>query len=344
VPPHRVDIDRLPDLYEEVIRHVGYGAVPSQLPVLPTTPGHRNPNWELIDRARDAAVAAGLAEVMTWSFIDPETDELVGSHSLCPGDPLVLDNPLATTQGVMRRSLLPGLLAAAQTNLNQGERAVAVFEQGRVFWLTDAGPEESERLALALVGPRRDGDRSVEFADLKGVVESVTDALALPEIHWRRGGGPWLDEDRGAVLEAAEGRVVGCAGAIADVALERWGIRSPVYAAELDLSIAPHRLPRPEFVELPRFPAVTADMTVEHATDLSYAELLAAVRELAGDLVEDVDFHVQFAGEGLPPGRIRTTLRLTYRAADRSLTQNEVNQQQDQLREALGHRLGVGFA
>jgi len=72
-PSHRVDIDRVADLYEEVIRHVGYDRVPAQLPVLSTPPGHRHPNWELVDRARGAAVGIGLAEVMTFAFIDRTT-------------------------------------------------------------------------------------------------------------------------------------------------------------------------------------------------------------------------------------------------------------------------------
>ena len=96
--------------------------------------------------------------------------------------------------------------------------------------------------------------------------------------------------------------------------------------AELDLAAAAEEIPLPKFVELPRHPAVTADMTIEHATDLSYAELDAVVRELAGELVESIDLQARYSGKGLPPGAVRTTLRLTYRAADRSLTQNEVNE------------------
>ena len=84
--------------YEEVIRHVGYDRVPSRLPVLPTPPGHRHPNWQLVDRGREAAISAGLIEVVTFSFIDVEDDALVTDLALCPGQPLPLDNPLALTQ------------------------------------------------------------------------------------------------------------------------------------------------------------------------------------------------------------------------------------------------------
>jgi len=340
VPPHRVDIDRLPDLYEEVIRHVGYDAVPSQLPVLPTTPGHRNPNWELIDRARHAAVSAGLNEVMTWSFIDPETDELVSSQPLCPGEPLALDNPLATTQGVMRRSLLPGLLSAAQTNLNQGERTLSFFEQGRVFELDDNGPREHERLGIVL--HEESGDPETRFLRLKGVIEGVGEKVGLPALKWKRGGEPWFAEKAGAILETADGKVVGMAGLVSKDIAARWDLGPDVAIAELDIDTATEpALPRYE--ALARFPSVVMDMTVEHEEGLTYAELESATRDLAGEWVEDVSYVTRFP---LPDesAKVRTTQRLVYRHPDRSLTQEEVNTEHSNLREGLAEKLGVTFA
>ena len=203
--------------------------------------------------------------------------------------------------------------------------------------------------------PRENGSRSplpvrlsgrqktVGFADLKGVVEGTIGELGFPPVSWRRGGGPWLDEAQGAVIEAEGGRIVGCAGLVAPEIAKKWDIKTPVFVAELDLEAAADEIPLPKFVELPRHPAVAADMTIEHATDLSYAELDAAVRELAGVFVESIELQARYSGKGLPPGAVRTTLRLTYRAADRSLTQNEVNETQEALRESLSERLGVNF-
>ena len=343
-PSFRVDLEREADLLEEFVRHIGFDDVPSALPVLSTTPGRRNPNWELVDRARDAAVAAGLAEVMTWSFIDPSADAVLDSYALCPGPPIELDNPLASTQATMRRSLLPSLLAAVRDNLNQGERRIAIFEQGRVFWRSDDDPAESERLSLAVVGSSLVDEGPVEFADLKGIVEVLIRRLGFPQIQWRRGGEPWLDRDQGAVLKTDDGRLVGCAGRVADALAKQWDLKTQVFVAELDLSAAAEDMPLQQFEELPRFPAVTADMTIEHPTELSFAELTDGVRSLAGALVENIEYLGRYAGQGLPQGAVRTTIRLTYRSGDRSLTQNEVNEQQEALRRGLSDRLGVAFA
>jgi phenylalanyl-tRNA synthetase beta chain len=340
VPPHRVDIERIPDLYEEVIRHVGYDAVPSQLPVLPTTPGHRNPNWELIDRAREAAVAAGLVEIMTWSFIDPETDELVASQALCPGEPVPLGNPLASTLGVMRRSLLPGMLNAARANINQGERTLFSFEQGRVFALGSDGPQENERLGVVL----RDesGDSEARFRRLKGVIGSICEKVGLPALEWKRGGQPWFDDGAGAVLETAEGKPVGMAGLVSRDVGARWDLGPDIAAAELDIDLASEPAVT-RFEVLARFPSVVMDMTVEHGEDLSYAELESATRDLVGEWVEDLSYVTQFKPEG-EPQVVRTTLRLVYRHPERSFTQEEVNAAQDELRRGLAEALGVGFA
>jgi len=340
VPSHRVDIERIPDLYEEVIRHVGYGAIPAQLPTLPTSPGQRNPNWELIDRSRAAAVAAGLTEVMTWSFIDPETDQLVDSHALRPGASLPLENPLAQTQGVMRRSLLPGLLAAAAVNFNQGERKLAVFEQGRVFSLDDGRPSEHERLGIVLAS---DGaSRAESFARLKGIVEDLVARVGLPPVSWLAGGAPWLDDGAGAELSTDDGVVIGVAGLLSRVFAERWELRHEVAVAELDLGLAGEP-PLPRFEALRRFPSVVVDMTVEHPIELSYFDLEAAVGKLAGEWVEDLGLVARFVPQD-GPGVVRTTLRLVYRHADRSLTQEEVNSVHADLRLKLGDRLGVTFA
>jgi phenylalanyl-tRNA synthetase beta chain len=338
VPPHRVDIDRIPDLYEEVIRHVGYDAIPSELPVLPTAPGRRNPNWELIDRARGAAVAVGLVEVMTWSFVDPDTDELVASQPLCPGAPMPLDNPLAQTQGVMRRSLLPGMLAAAAGNFNQGEHSIAVFEQGRVFSMEADEPCEHERLGVVLSG---DADNPEElFARIKGLVDDLVKAIGLPVVRWRRGGGPWLDADAGAEIAAEPDTVIGVAGLLSAEFSDRWNLRNGLAVVELDLGLA-EEPPLARFEALPRHPAVVVDMTVGHSPELAYAELEGATRKLANELVEELQYVTRFRpGDGV----VRTSLRLVYRHPERSLTQEEVNTAQDELRKKLAESLGVAFA
>ncbi|NOZ79786.1 MAG: phenylalanine--tRNA ligase subunit beta [Acidobacteria bacterium] len=346
VPSWRVDIERVQDLYEEIIRHVGYDAVPARLPVLPAVPGQRRGHWPLVDRARDAAVSVGLAEVVTYSFISPEQDEAASALPLVTAGPVTLDNPLARTQAIMRRSLLPGLAAAARLNLNQGETDLALFEEGRVFVLADGKPAEGERLGILLSGRTGPWDRreAVSFGDLKGLVEAIVERTGFPALTWKRDAAGALDEAEGAVLLGPGGRPAGYAGLLGTQVASKWELRQPVYVAELDLDRALAEVPLPHFHDLPRFPAVIADMTVEHPASLAYADLEAAVGRLASPLVERVELVVRYSGKGIEPGSVRTTLRVVYRHRERSLTQDEVNAEQEALRGRLASELNVRFA
>jgi phenylalanyl-tRNA synthetase beta chain len=255
-----------------------------------------------------------------------------------------LDNPLAQTQSIMRRSLLPGMLAAARDNLNQGERSLAIFEEGRVFSADDNGaPREEERIAIVLSG---DTDRGgpVSFFDLKGTVEAVLSTAAFPEVSWRRGGEPWIDPNEGAVISGENGTTIGCAGILAADVASHWEIGRPLYVAELDLGAALAEPPMAQFEELARFPAVAADVTIEHSVDLEFAELLAAVRELASDRVASIELKDRYVGPNVGSDLVRTTLRLVYRHPGRSLTQEEVNDDQNRMRDELARKLGVRFA
>ena len=340
IPSHRIDIERAADLYEEIIRHVGYGAVPAVLPPMGTPPGHRHRNWRLVDRGRRAAVRCGLIEAVTYAFIDSNADARYASWPLSPGAPIHLGNPLASTQATMRRSLVPGLLAAARDSMNQGERNITLFEQGRVFGGADSGAVEPERLALVLAGQVLIDERDADFFVLKGVVDALSCDAGLSIEAWRRGGDPWLNENESALLIGEGGSVVGLAGRLSDCEAEPWGFKVPVYLAEISLQEAVEA-PLPEFVPLPRFPSVSADITVEHDVTLAYAELEHTARDLADDMVEEIRLTARYQGKGLPKNAVRSTMRVVYRHPERSLTQDEVNQLQDGLRTALAEHLSV---
>jgi phenylalanyl-tRNA synthetase beta chain len=251
-----------------------------------------------------------------------------------------ITNPLATTQSTMRRSLLPGMVAASALNLNQGETSLALFEQGRVFAGGGCAPRESERLGVVL---SHDGSNpSTTFERLKGVVEDIGRRVGLPAFDWRPGGSPWLNDHAGAVLMTDDEVVIGFAGLLADEYGERWGLRGRVAIAELDLDHAVEP-GVPKFQPLPRHPSVVVDMTVEHERGLAYADLEQAALELTSGWVEDLRNVVRFVPPK-NPSVVRTTLRLVYRHPDRSLTQDEVNAAQTDLRNGLAERLGVTFA
>ena len=344
VPSHRVDIDLPEDLYEEVLRHFGYDNVPSALPGAATAPGRRLGSWPLTERARNALAAAGLAEAVTYSFAAPEVEAATAVTPLSArGEAVPVTNPISSRLAVMRRSLLAGLVEAAGGNLRRGAGAVAIGEVGRAFFATGGQPREEERLALVLAGSAGawDAPRALDFLDLKGLVEVVLDGLGIGGVSWRPAATALLAAGEGAEIVAGS-TVIGVAGRLADAITALADTDAALWVAELDLAAA--AAPGvPVFQALPRFPAVPSDLTIRHNLALPYAELLAAIRRDGPAWIESVTPIARYRGEGVAADEVKTTVRITYRHADRSLTQDEVNAAHFTLMNALARDLGVSF-
>ena len=345
VPPWRMDLELAEDLYEEVLRHFGYGNVPAVLPSAAAKPGVRLGSWPLTERARNAMVGVGAAEAFTYSFVAEEAEAAVaGSPLAARGGVIAVANPLSARMAVMRRSLLAGLAEAAGANLRRGAEGVLLGEVGRVFFARDGAVAEEERLALALAGNvgAWDAPRAADFLDLKGAVEAVLAGLGVTATAWRPARAAVLAPGEGAEV-VHDGRVIAVAGRLADAAGAA-DLPVPLWVAELDLASAAAAAPVPVFAPLPRFPAVTADLTVRHKLALHYAELVAAVAAAGPEWLEGIAPVVRYRGEGVAPDEVKTTLRLTYRHAERSLTQDEVNAAHFALMDKLGRELAVSFS
>jgi phenylalanyl-tRNA synthetase beta chain len=344
VPPWRMDLELAEDLYEEVLRHFGYENVPAELPWAAVKPGRRLGSWPLTERARDALAGVGAAEAFTYAFVSAEAEAAAAGSPLAErGGVVAVANPLSARMAVMRRSLLAGLAEAAGGNLRRGADSVLLGEVGRVFFARDGAVVEEERLALAMAGSVGGWDavRAADFLDLKGLVEAVLSELGVTATEWRPASAAVLAPGEGAEV-VQDDRVIGVAGRFADTAAT-FDLPAPVWVAEIDLAaVAAAHVPA--FEPLPRFPAVAADLTVRHKLSLHYAELVAAVTAAGPDWLESVSPVVRYRGEGVAPDEVKTTVRLTYRHPERSLTQDEVNAAHFALMDRLGRELAVSFS
>lgn len=334
------------DVYEEVLRIVGFDAVPMALPAIGAPDAPARPEHVLRRAVREHLAACGLAEAINYAFLDRARDALFPSLYGARA-PLPLANPLSDRYAVMRRSLLPDLVESARYNQRRGASAVRLFEVGHIFAegtpdeAADTPAAEQETVALVMggtVGQPWEQPRPIDFFDVKGAVESLAEAVGVT-LAFRSAAMPSLTagtsaEILGTGTDGTE-QVIGTIGELDD-----GDAVYPLVVAEIATAGLLSAEPDLETTSPPRLPGIEVDTTLTHALTDSYQALhdFVAGRQVA-DLVA-FGLKDRYLGKGVPQGAVNTTLWFRYNAEDRSLTQDEVNASHGALTAALEARFG----
>jgi phenylalanyl-tRNA synthetase beta chain len=335
VPTRRVDAVREVDLIEEVARHYGFDRIPPTFPALRAAAPPMDPRIVRGRHLRKVLTGAGFFEAVTFGFIA----EPAAAPFAAPGDVAPIANPLSETFAVLRPSALPGLLDAVAHNRRREQRDVRLFELGNVFSKT-AGERQS--LALAWTGgsgaPHWSGAvADVTFFDMKGTVDRVSRALQL-EATVVSHAESWLVPGQAAALVHGSQRI-GVFGRLSKALAERHGLPGDdaVFVADLDLDAASAvaSTAATRVVPLPRYPSVTRDIAVLVNDTLAAGDLRATIRRAGPVTLVDVREFDRYQGKGVPEGSVSLALRLTFRAADRTLTDGEIQTAMDAIVKAL---------
>jgi phenylalanyl-tRNA synthetase beta chain len=342
VPPSfRPDITREVDLAEEVVRLVGYDRVPVTSPRADASAAMLDPHLRSRLEVKGFLQGAGFFEIITYSFVSIDSLRKLRLPAEDPRlDPVRVLNPLSEEQGVMRTSLLPGLLNTARYNMDRRNEDIRIFELSKVFLPGegDALPNEPHHLAGLLAGRRAPqvlygGEEEVNYTDVKGVVESIID-------HFFTGGGvrfntenlpPYLDRRQAASVHL-NGEWLGAFGRLHPEVLEAFDLKRPAYLFELDFDKLFSLMgARPSFRSLPKFPAVSRDMALIVDAGLLAQEPLDFIRNLQEPLLEHLEIFDIYQNPQLGEGKKSVGYRLVYRAPDRSLTDEDVNELHNRL-------------
>jgi len=323
------------DLFEEVLRHVGFERVPSTLPSIGGTDRGREAAHNRAMRVRRDLAAFGFAEAIHFAFHERSSDAdfpALGSR----GEPLALANPLSERFAVLRRSLVPNLVAAAEFNARRGAPGARLFELGHLF----PGGEAAEIEAVAWIaggaaGEPWDGLAAAELLAVKGVGEALIADLTSWQPVVRPAELPGVVAGSGALWLDGE-TAIGWFGQIA-----RSEATFPLFAAELLLDRLPERAGGREVEPPPRLPGIAADLTLVHAEELAWSELAAAIRDLQRPPAVDFRLKVRYRGSEVPSGAVATTITFDYHGGERTLTQDEVNEAQNEIAAELERRFSV---
>jgi phenylalanyl-tRNA synthetase beta chain len=347
VPPaYRSDLTREIDLIEEIVRLGGYENVPTTLPECVLSASAQQPGERRQRDLKRCLAALGLNEAVSLSFCSPRL------NALFPGlggtrRPVSILNPVTHDEPEMRLSLCPGLIRAMRENLDQGSADAALFSLGKVFWRGDTF-KEALRLGGAIcrkIPTHGLGAGAVaEFADIKGVVEAVLDALRVRDARWIAATEvTGFHPGRTARVEVGGGSV-GLVGSLHPFAEEELGITGPCWLFELDLErLLEYGRARVIYKDLPRFPMVVRDLAVVTEESFASDQVVRFVRTWSSgaQLIEDVYLFDQYVGPPIPPGKKSLAYSVCYRAPDRTLTDAEVNETHARLVAAVKETLQV---
>lgn len=356
VPSWRHDVSLDVDLVEELARIIGYDRIAETRLSMPSvyTP------VAALDRARTAlvgaAVARGLHQAINFSFINPAGNELVGRAG--DGREIRILNPITSDMGVMRRSLLPGLLGNVAHNFNHGVEEVALFEVGHTYEFADAEASprddkaptppavESPVFAAILAGGTKpswkEAEREADFFAAKGLLEYLLAALGITRhITEPATDITWLHPGRSARL-VVKGAPVAIVGEIHPSVLRQLDIKKKVCYLEIPLAgVVVEGESAFKYTDIGRFPAVTRDVALVVDRAVASADLERTIRKAGRELLRDVRLFDVYEGDRIEAGRKSLAYTLTFRALDRTLKDAEVNEAQERILAALTSNHGA---
>jgi phenylalanyl-tRNA synthetase beta chain len=346
VPPDRhYDVTREVDLIEEVGRVHGFDEhLPTTLPAVAEKVGGLSREQLLRRRAEDSLRDLGFDQVVGWSFTDPgESGRLRIPEGDPRAEPVLLANPLSEDQSAMRTTLLGSLLDVASRNLARDADSVALWESGQVYLRLEAvgdGPlagvfpgqqpapfAEPHRLAGLAAGPTpkswRGGGEPADFFSLKASLEALAGQLGV-ELAFAAAPEPFLHPGRAAAVEILE-VPVGWIGEIHPLVCREWGIESAVgFEIATAALVGAAGAGEEVYEDVTSFPAVHQDLAVVVPAALAALAVRDAVLEGGGELLRSATVFDRYEGDQVGAGRLSLALRLEFRAADRTLTDEEV--------------------
>jgi phenylalanyl-tRNA synthetase beta chain len=351
-PSYRLDLEREVDLFEECGRVHGLDRIPAVLPKISKSLDSvqmSDTEFGFIQALKAWGVGSGLREAINYSFVG--TDDLDRLNLPVEGR-IRIANPLSEDQNVLRTEIAPGLLNNVRHNLSQGNASLRLFEIAKAFVedaASDTGARENSRLGMLVHGARHSQEwpweqGEADYLDVKGLVENL---LA----HLRLGPGNFVLEPehpylspcvRVEVATKAGPKLVGRMGRVEPKIADAYHARKEVWLADMDVDLlrALSRATTPAFKSLPKFPPVRRDVTVICPATLHAEAVEAAIREIKPKNLESLALVAVYAPEDNAAER-NLTFRLTYRHAERTLVDKEVDKEHGKVLAGLPQKLPV---
>lgn len=345
VPTYRVDVFGEIDLIEEVARIYGYDNIPKTLAAYVGSETPHSPIFLFERKARERLIAEGLQETLTCDLISPEQVKLIQDGTISEDLVIPVKNPSSLDQSVLRPSLMPGMLQVIKYNQDRQISHLSAFEIGRVHFQEEGQYKEQSALGIILTGSVRppyyeEKIRDVDFYDLKGVLENVLRSLSVNGIEFKRSSLKTFHPGRQASVNV-QGLTIATLGELHPRVVREVGISQKVYYAEFNLhDLLQVRKEARKMVELPLYPSSARDWTITMVEDEPVGSVFKAVCNLQSNLLEEITLLDIFRSDRIGEEHKNATFRFVYRAKDKTVSQQDVDQEHSRLTEETLKLLG----
>ncbi len=319
VPSFRPDLNLMADIAEEVGRSYGYNEIPTTA-FRTSTQGGYSAEMKVEAKAGQLCRGLGYSEIITYSFVSPAIFDQVR----LPADSVLrnamrIQNPLGEDTSIMRTIALPSMMDILSRNYNYHNKAVKLYEVAKVY-LPQEGqlPLEPKMLLLGTYGANE------TFFTLKGEVEALFAGLRMKKASYCAvKDNPSYHPGRCARI-TIDGMEVGIMGQVHPLVARNYGIDADVYCAELNFTkLLDCQLPDATYVPLPKYPAVSRDLSLICEESVTVAQIEDVITAAAGKLLRGVKLFDIYRGVGVPEGRKSMAFSLELRADDRTLTDTD---------------------
>ena len=337
-PSFRIDLERPADLAEEVARIYGYNNIPSTV-IKGVANASLTPKQKFRRTLENATVAVGCYGILTYSFISPKYfDKIALPADSSLRKTVVISNPLGEDTSVMRTTTLPSMLETLSLNYKNRNAAVALYEIGKEYLPTapDKLPEEPDRLTIGMYGDDAD------FFTLKGMVETILETAGLHDCTYKACStdAPFdeicaLHPGRSAVIYAGE-TPIGYLGEVHPTVQKNYEIGTRTYVAKLLIDeMQPLAQTEITYQPLPKFPAITRDLSLVCADEVPVGDLQAAMKNAVGNILEQITLFDVYKGEQIAAGMKSVSFSIRMRSHEGTLTDEQADAAMKRVLKAL---------
>ena len=340
VPSYRDDVEGMQDVAEEIARIYGYNEIETTNVVASLTQGERTPHQAYDVKVKDTLCAMGLYEINTFSFISPKYYDKI----CMPKDDkrrysVVISNPLGEDTSVMRTTSMPSMLEVLSKNHNLKNEEAMLYEVATIYLPNEDKtklPEEPKEIAIGMYG-------SVDFYDLKGVIEGLLDNCGIKGYYVRaEENDPSFHPGRCAKIYANNDTCLGIFGEIHPLVSANYSFTKRVYVGVLDFeAMFDNHIAESKYTPLPKFPALTRDFSFVCDESLEVGTIEGVMKKAGVKLLESVKLFDIYRGAQVGENKKSVSFSVSLRASDRTLNDEEADGAVKKILKALEKELGI---